>query len=1012
MTLTQVWGSLIILTVCPLLGGLPLISWITYALTGRQLSRLGTGNISVSAAFYHGGKFAGILAVLSEAGKGIAAVLLARYFFPDESAWELIALIMLVMGRYWMAKGAGTTNVVWGFVVHDPKAALLVFLIGGISFTIFRVSAAPAKQVRTSGRYGILILFPLILLLLHPHESARIVAAIALGGLLAWIYQKIPDDLDLPSQEGKAESQPMFRFFRGVSEAGRDSALRAIISLDTELDASKVGQKAATLSQLKRWGYSVPTGWVLPPGDDLGTLIQYLPVSDAEPLVVRSSAVGEDSVEASAAGQYQSILDVTSRPALQEAITQVLASYHNPAAIQYRRDFAKANSGSTERSPKVSASRELPDNAMAVLVQKQVRGVFSGVAFSRDPIFQQGDAVVIEGLPGDATRVVSGRVTPDQYRVYIKESEEYSSKQENSSPTPHSPLPTPQIEGSGDLPPTLIQEVARLARQLEDRYHGIPQDIEWTYDGRELWLLQARPITTLQPIWTRKIAAEVIPGLIRPLTWSINRPLTCGVWGEIFTVVLGDRAAGLDFNETATLHYSHAYFNATLLGQIFRRMGLPPESLEFLTRGAKFSKPPTSSTLRNLPGLLRLLGREWSLEKDFEADFQKQFAPLLSQLTALPASELSPTALLERVDRILEVLKRATYYSILAPLSMSFRQAVLRVQDEELDNSQTPEVASLRSLAQLAADVRPSLRWEKVPDEKAASLFANLAEIPDGQSILEQFNEFLERYGYLSQVATDIAVPTWKEDPRPIRQMFTQFLTQTIPEFPPQKTQRWQAKVIQSRLNLKGHDTEVYSQLLAHLRWSFVALERSWLQSGLLSEAGDIFFLEFSEIRRLVADDDRELKELLPQVLEQRRAQLEQNRQFIPIPPLVYGNTPPAPLAPSSSSHPSQQRLQGIGASSGQVEGLVRVLVNLEAVPDIDRQTILVVPYTDSGWAPLLARAGGLIAEVGGRLSHGAIVAREYGIPAVMDIHNATQILRDGQRVRIDGQLGVVEMLD
>jgi pyruvate,water dikinase len=84
----------------------------------------------------------------------------------------------------------------------------------------------------------------------------------------------------------------------------------------------------------------------------------------------------------------------------------------------------------------------------------------------------------------------------------------------------------------------------------------------------------------------------------------------------------------------------------------------------------------------------------------------------------------------------------------------------------------------------------------------------------------------------------------------------------------------------------------------------------------------------------------------------------------------------------------------------------------LQAVPDIDRQTILVVPFTDSGWAPLLARAGGLIAEVGGRLSHGAIVAREYGIPAVMDIHNATQVLRDGQRVRIDGQLGVVEVLE
>jgi pyruvate,water dikinase len=142
-------------------------------------------------------------------------------------------------------------------------------------------------------------------------------------------------------------------------------------------------------------------------------------------------------------------------------------------------------------------------------------------------------------------------------------------------------------------------------------------DIEWSYDGQQLWLLQARPITTLQPIWTRKIAAEVIPGLIRPLTWSINRPLTCGVWGEIFTIVLGNRARGLDFNETATLHYSRAYFNATLLGQIFQRMGLPPESLEFLTRGAKFSKPPTSSTLRNLPGVTALAKSRMAFRKRF-----------------------------------------------------------------------------------------------------------------------------------------------------------------------------------------------------------------------------------------------------------------------------------------------------------------------------------------------------------------------------------------------------------
>ena len=126
----QVWGVLAIFILCPLLGGLPLIAWITSALTGRNLAKLGTGNISVSAAFYHGGKLAGILAVLSEAFKGIAAVLLARQFFPEGSAWELIALIALVMGRYWVGKGAGTTNVVWGYAIHDVRVAGLVFLIG------------------------------------------------------------------------------------------------------------------------------------------------------------------------------------------------------------------------------------------------------------------------------------------------------------------------------------------------------------------------------------------------------------------------------------------------------------------------------------------------------------------------------------------------------------------------------------------------------------------------------------------------------------------------------------------------------------------------------------------------------------------------------------------------------------------------------------------------------------------------------------------------------------------
>ncbi|MEC4852238.1 MAG: glycerol-3-phosphate acyltransferase, partial [Jaaginema sp. PMC 1079.18] len=738
MTLTQVWGSLIILMGCPILGALPLINWIATAVIGRSLETVGTGNISVSAAFYHGGKLAGILAVVSEAAKGIITVLLARYFFPDTPAWELIALIALVMGRYWGTKGAGTTNVAWGIAVHDAIAAFLVFLISFASFTIFRD--------RRTGRLVVLFLLSLIISLRHPDDSFRIAMTIALSGLISWIYSQIPDDLDLSATQANGESRQMFRFFQGD---------KAIPTLNQSLQPQKVGQKAANLAQLKNWGYNVPQGWILPAGDDPQPLIASLQPSPENPLIARSSAVGEDSEIASAAGQYLSIGNITDSAELDAAITQVQTSYRGQNAQQYRQD------------------RNATTGAIAVLIQKQIPGVFSGVAFSRDPVDQYTSAVAIEALPGNASRVVSGQITPEQYRVFLPENLADSKASEIAQPDSPDEI---VIEGRGDVPQKIIREVALLARNLERQFRDIPQDIEWTYDGETLWLLQARPITNLCPIWTRKIAAEVIPGAIRPLTWSINRPLTCGVWGEIFTIVLGKRAQGLDFSETATLHFARAYFNATLLGQIFRRMGLPPESLEFLTRGAKFSKPPLFSTIQNLPGLWRLMGREWQLNRDFRENYRTCFEPTLRALAEQNVENLDPAQLGDRIETILDTLTQATYYSILAPLSFSLRQALLQVDDSDLDSTTMPEVESLRSLRQLASETRHLLPLEQLNFDSCPSLFAYLADSPDGENILSQFEHWLHRHGYLSEAATDIAVPRWQENPRPVRQLFTQYL--------------------------------------------------------------------------------------------------------------------------------------------------------------------------------------------------------------------------------------------
>ncbi|NES66902.1 MAG: PEP-utilizing protein, partial [Okeania sp. SIO2D1] len=569
-------------------------------------------------------------------------------------------------------------------------------------------------------------------------------------------------------------------------------------------------------------------------------------------------------------------------------------------------------------------------------------------------------------------------------------------------------------------------------------------------DGKKIWILQSRPITNLRPIWTRTIAAEVIPGAIHPLTWSINRPLTCGVWGEIFTIVLREKVAKLDFTETATLLGSHAYFNATLLGEIFRMMGLPEQGLEFLLRGQKMGKPPLGKVLPSLPGLWRLIQKEMAVDREFERDYYQIFVPALQILenNFKQSYSQSLSELLDQAEQIQAWLKPITFYNILGPIGLAIRRSLFRVSEEWLPTDTAPEIVSLRELQNLAT------KLDKVTEIEA--------EFNQNRELQTEFQQWLERYGYLSEVGTDISVKTWQEQPDNFRSLLFAMARKNGSKkdsFSAKKLnlwQRWRLAKCAKRAMTKGKIAEVYGKLLAYLRWTFLAIENYGLEAGIFEQKGDIFYLEFPEIRQLILSTVGSVEEgnptkrspltpltkggmtqppvgsveegnptkrspltpltkggmfsdrLLGQLIRERKEQLQKDRDR-QVPSVVYGNVLPQENPEIAPTAENASILSGIPASVGYVEGYVKVCRSAGVSIAEDEHPIIVVPYTDAGWAPLLLKAKGIITEVGGQLSHGAIIAREYGIPAVMNVSGAMTRLQDGQKVRVDGYKGTVE---
>lgn len=362
------WVLIFLLVGSLTVGTLPLTGWVVQLLLGKKLSQLGTGNISVSAAFSVGGKQAGIVAVILEIARGILPVIAAKILFPNAPVWQIVSLILLVAGRYFIAKGGGVTNATWGILVYSPiiaiSSGITGLLIWRFSYLLLPISKSASRL--WASRLGCLSAVFWVWFWHQPPKSPplsawELIAVLVLAVELVMINLSQKDDVGLYMKQ-------------------------QVFNLKDKLDLQQCGEKATRLSELKRAGFKVPLGWVLPAVNRLEDINipfkQQIPLTNY-PLIIRSSALGEDSNISSAAGQYQTIGPIYSPAELQPAIIQCRQSYWTSEAISYRQN------------------QHLPDTGIAVLIQPYLASDVAGVMFTRNPL-DGGSQIIIEALKGGA----------------------------------------------------------------------------------------------------------------------------------------------------------------------------------------------------------------------------------------------------------------------------------------------------------------------------------------------------------------------------------------------------------------------------------------------------------------------------------------------------------------------------------------------------------------------------------------------------------------------------------
>jgi pyruvate,water dikinase len=798
-----------------------------------------------------------------------------------------------------------------------------------------------------------------------------------------------------------------------------------------EIEAEPVGGKAAGLAKLIRMGLPVPAGFVIVgarPGalpDDLAEHYRHLSPDGRELAVaVRSSAIGEDSAGASFAGQYETVLDVRGEAALRAAVDRCLCSLDSERATAYQ----------AEHATEVAGDEPI---AMSVVVQRMAPARAAGVLFTADPVSGRRGRAVIDAVPGIGESLVSGETTPDHYEL------------ERTGNTMH-------VDLVGATP--LLSEDERaslLSAALEaEKREGMPLDLEWAIDGEgKIHWLQARPITHLPAdpneldtplpspthVFTRCNIGEMFPGVCTPLSYSFTA-WSVDVGMQMMHQRIGIQDEILPDFRFVIMHGGHLFLNLSTMSETATHaLGSSADQLALSICG----RPVTELKIEGStppPAPRRMLNGLRYIRYLFGRGHARAAMRGLVQSLRFPehgSAAQTWRGIDERFSAIYLAMDHHLVSSASSGVLTTTLLGVLAGGDPPLDQHHA-EVARLLAEAGdvESADIAAGAERIQAPLRTHPDTRERFAEVAPSEALAwlrsrdsgaagQELDRYLERHGHRAIKELELRQVEWGEDPIPLIKSLQAALRQAPREpsgadsrapsaasEPLQPYGRLMRRLIRMARQAVRCREETKSGLVmvtTLFKRAYRRLGAQLVEEGLLPDADCVFFLTHEELGQLARAEDPTLAD---RAVARRSAFPHQDSQSYPD---VFMGEPEA-LRPADLlrelDEASDGAVSGASVSRGRVVGRARVVRNLEEAEALESGEILVAPITDVGWTPYFGLISGLVTDVGSAVSHGAVVAREYGLPAVVNTRIGTLVFKTGDRVLLDGDRGIVRRLE